>query len=291
MKKNLKLLKKVAIILVLIIFTGIYCYAENNWIKIENNRIEINNLPKGLTGLKIAQVSDVHLPKNASNIDNIISKVKQEKPDIILMTGDIIDASADLTTCGLDKFCKGLSEIAPSYAVTGNHEFNNGNVEEWTRILKANNVEVVDDKIKMYTKSNETILIAGLSDGSEFNFNSLNFQEVNNNKKINSKQYKDFPMILLAHRPELFYSYSSSSNVKRADIVFSGHAHGGQFRIPIINKGIVAPNQGFFPKYTSGIYSNNGVNMVVSRGLGRSIIPVRINNRPNIPIIQLAEKE
>lgn len=285
MKNNLKSLKKVAIILVLIIFSGIYCYAENNWIKVENNKIEINNLPDGLSGLKIAHISDVHLPKNASSIDNIVSKVKKEKPDIIVMTGDIIDASADLTTCGLDRFCKGLSEIAPSYAVTGNHEYNNGNVEEWSRILKANNVEVVDNKIKMYTKNNETILIAGLSDDNEFNFNKLNFNEFNDNKKI-----KDFPMILLAHRPELFYSYSSSSNIKSPDIVFSGHAHGGQFRIPIINQGIVAPNQGFFPKYTSGIYSNNDVNMVVSRGLGRSIIPVRINNRPNIPIIQLAEK-
>lgn len=98
------------------------------------------------------------------------------------------------------------------------------------------------------------------------------------------------PKILLAHRPEGFSTYSSDSFSIKPDLVFSGHAHGGQFRIPISNKGIVAPNQGFFPKYTSGLYaSNNGVQMIVSRGLGNSIIPIRINNRPHLPIIELKQ--
>jgi predicted MPP superfamily phosphohydrolase len=71
-------------------------------------------------------------------------------------------------------------------------------------------------------------------------------------------------------------------------LVFSGHAHGGQFRIPFLKKGIIAPNQGLFPKYTSGLYSsNNGIQVMVSRGLGNSIIPIRINNRPHLPIIRL----
>lgn len=94
-------------------------------------------------------------------------------------------------------------------------------------------------------------------------------------------------MILLAHRPELFVSYSSTINSINPNIVFSGHAHGGQFRIPILNKGVIAPNQGLFPKYTSGVYTNNNVKMIVSRGLGNSIIPIRINNRPHLPIIEL----
>lgn len=188
------------------------------------------------------------------------------------MTGDIIDQSADLKTCGLDKLCKGLSEITKTYAVTGNHELWNKNVDEWTNTLTENDIKVIDNKIEMYTKNNKSIAIVGLMDGNEY-------------KPVN---INDIPMILLAHRPELFVSsYSSDLNIINPNIVFSGHAHGGQFRIPIIDKGVIAPNQGLFPKYTSGLYTNNNVKMIVSRGLGNSIIPIRINNRPHLPIIEL----
>jgi predicted MPP superfamily phosphohydrolase len=257
---------------------SVYCFAENNWIKVENINIKMSNLPKELNGLKIAHISDVHLPKNASNIDNIVKKVKQQNPDIIVITGDVIDVSADLETCRLDKLCKGLSEITKTYAVTGNHELSNRSIKKWTNILTDNNVKVIDNKIELYTKNNKSIAIAGLSDGNEYT--SLNMKDINN--------AKDLPMILLAHRPELFVSsYSSELNSVKPNIIFSGHAHGGQFRIPIINKGVIAPDQGFFPKYTSGLYTNNNVKMIVSRGLGNSIIPIRINNRPHLPIIEL----
>lgn len=278
MKESLKSKKTASIMLLLILTAIIYCFAQNNWIKIENIKIEINNLPKELRGLKIAHISDVHLPKNASNIDNIVNKVKDQKPDIIVLTGDIIDESADITKCGLDRLCKGLSEITKVYAVTGNHEFWNGDVEEWTRILTENNIKVIDNKIEIYTKNNKSIAFVGLQDG--FQYEPENYKDID--------KIKDMPRILLAHRPELFIA-SYSANVKsiKPYIIFSGHAHGGQFRIPIIKKGVVAPEQGFFPKYTSGIYVNNNVKMILSRGLGNSIIPIRINNRPHLPIIEL----
>jgi uncharacterized protein len=272
MKKELKYIRLVSVIMFFTLVMIGYCFVENNWIEVEHSRIEINNLPKELNGLKIAHISDVHLSKNDSNIDNIVNKVKQEKPDIIVMTGDIIDQNADLKTCGLDKLCKGLSEITKTYAVTGNHELWNKHVYEWTNTLTENDIKVIDNKIEMYTKNNKSIAVVGLMDGNEY-------------KPVN---INDIPMILLAHRPELFVSsYSSDLNNINPNIVFSGHAHGGQFRIPIIDKGVIAPNQGLFPKYTSGLYTNNNVKMIVSRGLGNSIIPIRINNRPHLPIIEL----
>lgn len=277
MKKKFKYIRLSTIIFLTLVMIG-YCFAENNWIEVEHIKIEVSNLPKELIGLKIAHISDVHLSKNAPNIDNIVNEVKQQKPDIIVMTGDITDESADLKTCGLDKLCKGLSDITKTYAVTGNHELWNGKVEEWTDTLTKNNVEVIDNKIEIYTKNNKSIDIVGLMDGNEYK--PLDIKYI--------KNAKDIPMILLAHRPELFVSsYSSDLNSINPNIVFSGHAHGGQFRIPIIDKGVIAPNQGLFPKYTSGLYTNNNVNMIVSRGLGNSIIPVRINNRPHLPIIEL----
>ncbi|SHH87079.1 metallophosphoesterase [Clostridium grantii] len=93
----------------------VYCYAQNNSIKVQNIKVEITDLSKELEGIKIAHISDVHLPKNASNIDTILNKVKKQKPDIIVLTGDLIDKSADLNTCGLEKLCKGLSEITNTY--------------------------------------------------------------------------------------------------------------------------------------------------------------------------------
>ena len=274
MKKELKYIRLVSVIIFFTLVMIVYCFAENNWIEVEHIKIEMNNLPKELNGLKIAHISDVHLSKNVSNIDNIVNKLKQEKPDIIVMTGDIIDQSADLKTCGLDQLCKGLSEITKTYAVTGNHELWNKHVDEWTNTLTENDIKVIDNKIEMYTKNNKSIAIVGLMDGNEY-------------KPVN---INDIPMILLSHRPELFVSsYSSDLNSINPNIVFSGHAHGGQFRIPIIDKGVIAPNQGLFPKYTSGLYTNNNVKMIVSRGLGNSIIPIRINNRPHLPIIELVE--
>lgn len=279
MKKRFRCDKKfkAIIFLALALTTVVYCYSQNNWIKVEHIKVEVNNLPKELNGLKIAHISDVHLPKNASNIEVIVNKVKQQRPDIIVMTGDLIDASADLKTCGLDRLCKGLSGITKTYAVTGNHEIWNGNLNEWTNILTKNKVEVLDNETKTYTKDNKSITVIGLMEGSEYKM--ISGDGIKNSNAT--------PRILLAHSPELFSSYSSDLNNISPDIVFSGHAHGGQFRIPFIKKGFIAPNQGLFPRYTSGIYTNNGVKMIVSRGLGNSVIPIRINNRPHLPIIEL----
>jgi len=200
--------------------------------------------------------------------------------DFIVMTGDIIDRSADLKTCGLDKLCKGLSDIAKTYAVTGNHEYWNGNVEKWNYILTQCHVDVVDDTIAFYTKNDKRIAVMGLSDDEKYT--PVNFKDI--------QTAKDIPLILLAHRPELFNSYSSNLNYIKPKLVLCGHAHGGQFRLPFLNQGIVAPDQGFLPQYTSGLYTNNNVEMIVSRGLGNSIIPIRINNRPDLPIIELVRK-
>ncbi|WBW97021.1 metallophosphoesterase [Oceanirhabdus sp. W0125-5] len=282
MKKQNKCFKVISILLFILIAVFTYCYAQNNWIKVEKIKVEINQLPKELVGLKIAHISDVHLPKNAANIDSIINKVKKQKPDLIVMTGDIIDTSADLTTCGLDRLCKGLSEISKTYAVTGNHESWSRNVNKWTKILTDNAIDVIEDKIVIYTTNGKSLALTGLSDGQTYSKDQLKSIECTNN----------IPIILLAHRPELFSNYYSETENNKPDLIFSGHAHGGQFRIPFFNQGVVSPNQGFFPEYTSGLYvSDNNVKMIVSRGLGNSIIPVRFNNRPHLPIIELVEEE
>ena len=278
MKKQFKKGKSwIVLIGILLVFIA-YIISQNNWIQVHRIEVKINNLPKGLQGLKIAQISDVHIPKNASSINNLIKKVRKENPDIIVMTGDIIDRSANMKDPHLSEFCKGLSSITDTYAVAGNHEVWSNNAEKWKEVLYANNIKVVENKIEIYEKNNDKLAIMGLEDDSSYSYKYFN----------NIETVKDIPKVLLAHRPELFSTYYSDSNSIKPDLVFSGHAHGGQFRVPFFNNGIVAPDQGFFPKYTSGVYtSNNRVQMIVSRGLGNSIIPIRLNNRPHLPVIEL----
>ena len=131
------------------------------------------------------------------------------------------------------------------------------------------------------TKGSETIQIAGLDD-PDFTERDTYIQDSMVQTKISNLSLSDEYCILLSHRPELFAEYVS----EEADLVLSGHAHGGQFRLPFIG-GVIAPDQGLFPKYDAGKYSKNHTTMIVSRGIGNSIIPVRINNRPEIVIVEL----
>jgi len=196
---------------------------------------------------------------------------------VILMTGDLTDRTADLDESGMDKMCRRLSEIAPCYAVSGNHDLQ-FNYNQWSRILSENNVEVVDNKEVLFNKDGKKVIIMGLELGSRYK--DIKFDKYS--------QMKDVPRILLTHNPAGFESFFSNENKIIPDLVLCGHAHGGQVRIPFINQGLYAPGQGILPKYTSGeYYSETGGVMIVSRGLGNSTLPLRFNNRVHIPIINL----
>lgn len=243
----------------------------------EHFYIKIKDLPEEINGLVIVQLSDVHLSKNTAKIEKILNKVSAQNPDIIVITGDTVNKNTSFKICGLNELCQGLTKIAPAYAVSGNHETKSTHFNQWIKILERNNIIFIDNKQQRYTKNGKSLIIIGLADGD-------GYQTANFNNPM------QMPVVLLAHRPELFVSsYSSASNRSKPDLVFSGHAHGGQFRLPLIKQGIFAPNQGLFPKYTSGLYFNNNVQMIVSRGLGKSIFPLRLNNRPHMPVIELVK--
>ncbi len=259
-----------------IIFLGVYFYLQNNWVELEHITIKINNLPEGLHVLKIAHISDLHIPNNASDIDSLAKLVKNESPDIIVMTGDLIYKHKTIREKELGRFCRRMSDIARTYAVTGNHEAWN-DTEKWYEILDSNNVKVIDNSFDVYEKNGSSVIFMGLKEG--FKYHDIFWKSVIE---------ENVPKILLSHRPELFQDYCSGLNSVKPDIVFCGHAHGGQFRVPFINKGIYSPEQGIFPKYTSGLYeSHNKTYMVVSRGLGNSAFRLRINNRVHIPVVTL----
>ncbi len=181
-------------------------------------------------------------------------------------------------------FAKEAVQIADTYYVTGNHEASLSQYDELKAELENTGVVVLEDKAMQLEYNGDDITLIGLSDPS-FTLKGDMFGEVP--AMVDTKLRgligdKDNYTILLSHRPELFEAYVNCG----VDLVLSGHAHGGQFRLPFIG-GLVAPNQGLFPKYDAGLYTKGDTNMIVCRGLGNSIIPIRFNNRPEIVLLEL----
>lgn len=140
-------------------------------------------------------------------------------------------------------------------------------------------VTVLHDSEILLERNGVFVSLIGMDDPS---YAAQNSGSLNVDQRITELTAKESYTILLSHRPELFRLYSEAG----IDLVLSGHAHGGQFRLPFVG-GLVAPDQGFFPEYDAGQYSDGGTNMIVSRGIGNSIIPIRFNNRPEVVLIEL----
>ena len=140
---------------------------------------------------------------------------------------------------------------------------------------------MLDNDAVQLNHGKEAISLIGLSD-PDFTIKGDIFGEVPAMVSTKLNNLENSYTILLSHRPELFESYVHCN----IDLVLSGHAHGGQFRLPFIG-GLIAPNQGLFPQYDAGLYTSGSTNMIVSRGLGNSIIPIRFNNRPEVVVIEL----
>lgn len=282
----MSLKRKLLIILIGLILVGIvlikYSKYESTSIDYEQINVKSDKFNSNTKGIRILQISDIHLPCSQEYIDQMIDGVADVKPDIILMTGDLINRDADIESCGLADLCKRFSEIAPCYAVSGNHDLAN-DYKRWINILTENGINVMDNKAKVFSKNGNKIAIMGLS----FNktYKSDIFKSVVTDNSIET--------ILLAHNPADFDSFFTKNNKVIPDLVFCGHAHGGQVRIPIINQGLFAPEQGIFPAYTSGGYtSDTGGIMIVSRGLGsgRDFL-LRINDRVHIPVVNIENKD
>ena len=259
------------------------------WIAWGNKALELNSyiissdkLPEAFNGFLIAQVSDLHNAEMGKDNEKLISMLKDAAPDIIVITGDMIDSRNTKVDVALD-FAEQAVKIAPCYYVTGNHE---ARVDEYSDLkdgLLELGVIVLEDARAEIELSDKIITLIGVDDPSFQTDYLFGDDETIMKSKLNELTSEDDGYtVLLSHRPELFDTYVESG----VDLVFSGHAHGGQFRIPFVG-GVVAPNQGVFPKYDAGIYSEGDTNMVVSRGVGNSIIPFRVNNRPEVILIEL----
>lgn len=274
--------KYLAVILaILLLVLVLWTIWGNVTVGVTHYRITSNQLPDSFDGFKIAVVSDLHNARFGSDNSQITRKIEEEHPDIIAITGDLVDSNRTDTETAIALVHK-LMQIAPCYYVTGNHEAWIGKqFSELEEMLFAENVQILHDEVIQLEKNGQTIQLAGLDD-PDFTERDTAVQQSMLQTKLNQMNLSDEYCILLSHRPETFVAYVEEN----IDLVLSGHAHGGQFRLPFIG-GIVAPNQGLFPKYDAGKYTRNNTTMIVSRGIGNSIIPIRFNNRPEIVVIEL----
>ena len=260
------------------------------WVAWGNTALELNSytitssrLPKSFDGYRIAHISDLHNTQIGKDNEKLLNTLREANPDIIAITGDLIDSRNTNVDVAL-QFAQEAVKIAPCYYVTGNHEarvneynkLKNGLVSAGFTVLEDNSTEICID--------GESMMLIGVDDPSFQTDYLLGDSETVMHSKLSELcTNADGFTILLSHRPELFNTYLDHD----IDLILSGHAHGGQFRIPFIG-GIVAPNQGFFPEFDTGIYTESNTNMLVSRGIGNSIFPFRINNRPEIILIELS---
>lgn len=263
-----------------------YLHLQNTWIQKTEYVISLENLDPQNEGMKIAHLSDFHMPNQKIDLKKLKKMIKEEHPDFIFMTGDQVDAGNPFDMKKTKAFFKDLKEIAPVYAVNGNHDIKAPNADLLGELYKESGVTLLNDDVySVLVPGRKPIVIMGIAEPS----NILQKQMSDPMKKINIREdWQGQTRLLLAHRPERFEKYHLDP-ANEPDLTFSGHAHGGQIRIPKVG-GLFAPGQGKMPKHTMGVFalaSNQAKKMVVSRGLGPSQFPLRINNRPELVIVTL----
>lgn len=256
-----------------------FFYYENNGISITNYEV---NSGAG-KDINIIHLSDLHGKEYGKNNKKLKKLILKENPDLVVTTGDMIDSSLK----NMDEIIEFLSDLNKSVKVifiSGNNERRSKKANFIFEGLKSNGVIVLKNEIITLNLNGIKVNILGMFEVPNGNLKSP-FKKVNGSyiywcadKLFERLEKLDGLKLVLSHYPEKFNDEYSKYNF---DVMFSGHAHGGQFRIPILRKGLIAPGQGFFPKYTEGIHGNKN-KLIISRGLGNSGKITRLFNRPEI---------
>lgn len=230
-------------------------------------------LPESFAGFKIVQLSDFH---GAEFVDDIVTLVKAEKPDIIALTGDFITDGGDLPA--VRELAQRLTDICDVYFVSGNHDFASGKIDELSDILKACGVKYLRNEYVVLERRGERIVLAGVEDPNSWT-------DLEPPDKLIGRlraEYPDDYVVLLGHRNYWMEKYPELP----VQLVLCGHAHGGIVRIPGIG-GLLGTDRTLFPEYDAGRFESGSYTMIVSRGIGNSVALPRLFNRPEIVSIVL----
>ena len=228
--------------------------------------------------VKIALITDLHSCDYGENQSELIDELFRQSPDLVLLGGDIVDDK--LPQDKAKEFLSAVSQSFPCFYVTGNHELWSRNADQIKMMIEGYGIPVLEGESVSFAANGEYITICGVDD-PDIGVEQFEQQLQNCQEHLEPEQFS----ILLAHRPERIDRYCQGG----FDLVLSGHAHGGQWRIPGVLNGLLAPNQGLFPQYAGGMYELEKTHMIVSRGLARESTRVpRIFNRPELVVVELA---
>lgn len=312
-RSNRKKYIKSAIILLIVIVLILFCSYQNKHLETTYYTYKAEKLGAELDGYRIVQISDLHNAKFGRNNQKLVDRIRECEPDIIVLTGDLVDSNHTNVDRAV-QFVDEIVKLCPVYYVTGNHEYwlDTSEYEELMAGLTDAGVVILDDQVVEISRGDSKFRLVGLDDRSlsdgtldgllkEKNMkgNKDEHDEIDGNTQDAAQEglknkvqdvtqedsWENEFTVVLAHEPQYLARYASTG----VDLVLSGHAHGGQFRLPFVG-GIVAPDQGFFPEYTAGEYYMGSTEMIVSRGLGNSVIPVRLFNYPEIVCVELTGK-
>lgn len=276
-KNKKKYSKRKCIIAVMVaVIVCIFCYYENNHLVVSEYTYMSDKVAQEFDGFRIVHISDLHNKLFGKGNERLIGRIEEHNPDIIVITGDIVDSYRTDVDVAVD-FVRESASICPVYYVTGNHELRLKD-EEFDRLmagLSDAGAVILDNELVQINRDESAIAIVGVDDAC-----------LQGSTLSNLLMDNESLALVLAHEPDYLKKYAASG----ADIVFSGHAHGGQFRIPGVG-GLVAPGQGILPDLTEGIHTEGNTQMVISRGLGNSIIPIRILNDPEVVCVDLKSEK
>lgn len=282
MSSKTKLVIKIivcSIILIVLIF--LYSrYINSMGFKVKEYSIYNNELPKEYDGFKIAHISDIHYGVSIlkKELSNIVDKINLTKPDIVVLTGDLLDDSVSYTKSDIDDIIKELNKIECSiekYAIAGNNDYSN---QYWQNIIDSTNFINLNDSYELIYKSKTPLLISGLS--TKYNNNNVNDKIKKTNDYLKDN---DLYSILIIHEPDEIKNIDYS----KFNLILAGHSHGGQIRLPLIGGLIVKDGS---KKYINEYYKLDNTDLYISNGLSNSNIKYRFLNKPSFTLYRLRNK-
>lgn len=309
-KRRKNFLRNLVIFLCLVVCLLLGNYLANQQVYITTYEIEDEAIPEAFDGYRIVQITDVHSIRSQEQADMLFEKITEQQPDAVVLTGDLLDstyyteennalkAGESDKMAGQDTvdFVKRLTEYYHVYFVYGNHEMvllDDVDNNPFKLAMKEIGVVFLNNDGVKISKDEDSIYMLGIqdpatlykdSDYAEYNTHSERINAMM--KNVMALKEEDLYTVVLSHRPEYFKEYIKYDT----NLILTGHAHGGQMRLPGVG-GLYAPGQGWFPEYTEGVYVEGETAMIIGRGIGDSTDLPRVFNPPEINTIILKKAE
>ena len=267
------LTRLVTTVVVLAVLVGFFWWQQNG---LSSETLSVPAAPDGFAGTRIAVVSDLHGKEFGEDNERLLDYIRDLEPDCIAVVGDLLHEEAQLAM--VPAVARGLAAIAPTYYVTGNHEWAAGVAPQLEELLTDYGVTVLSNEYVMLEQGGDRIALVGAEDPNGYADQPTVAQLLDQVRAEQGAVYT----ILLSHRNNHYAQYAEA----RADLTLSGHAHGGLIRLPGTD-GLIGPKRELWPAYTAGLYDLDYGQMVVSRGLGNQFPCFRLFNRPDVPLVVL----